>query len=67
MAGIKKGVIVYASNDCRASFEEAKAHATAQGWTRHDVRIYRDDGMLLMETTRKIISHECKKDVDGVS
>lgn len=49
-------MIVYASADCRAAFDEAKAHAMAQGWTQHDVRIYRDKDMLLMETTRKIIA-----------
>lgn len=65
MAEIQKGMIVYASDDCRAAFEEAKAHAMAQGWTQQDVRIYREKDMLLMEATRKIIASECKKDIDG--
>ena len=49
MAGITKGMIIYAGPDDPASFEDAKALIQSRGYTKAQVRMYRKNEMLLIE------------------
>jgi len=46
---IKPGVIVYATGDCREGIEDARAWLRAKQLKPDQVRLYRDDGMVLVE------------------
>lgn len=49
MAGIQKGMIIYASTDEKVSFDEAVFLIKARGYTKDQVRMLRKNGSLLLE------------------
>lgn len=49
MAVIKKGMIIYASTDEQASFDEAVLMIKARGYTKAEVRMLRREGSLIVE------------------
>lgn len=51
---IKSGVIVYATDDCRDGIEAARVWLREKALTPADVRLYRADGMVLVETVRDV-------------
>lgn len=54
MPPIKPGFVVYADADTREGIEAARAWAKEKGLTPQDVRLYRLDGMVLIETLRPV-------------
>lgn len=48
---ISKGTVIFATSDCREGFDDARAWLTKQGYTTKDARMYRHDGMILVEKT----------------
>ena len=51
---IKPGTVVYATGDCREGIEDARAWLREKALTPADVRLYRADGMVLVEAVRGI-------------
>lgn len=49
MAGIEKGMIIYASTDEKVSFDEAVAIIKAHNYTKAQVRMLRRNGSLIVE------------------
>ena len=51
---IKPGTVVYATGDCREGIEDARAWLREKALTPADVRLYRADGMVLVEAVRGV-------------
>jgi hypothetical protein len=51
---IKPGTVVYATSDCREGIEDARAWLKEKALTPSDVRLYRADGMVLVEAVRGV-------------
>jgi hypothetical protein len=51
---IKPGTVVYATGDCRDGIEDARAWLREKNLTPADVRLYRADGMVLVEAVRGV-------------
>lgn len=49
---IKHGTIMYASQDCPESVEEARAYIAREGLTSDDVRLIRKEGKILVIAKR---------------
>lgn len=45
---IPPGTIIFATSDCDAGREDARAYIRAHGFTREQVRLYVHDGMVLV-------------------
>lgn len=54
MGTIKTGVIVFATDDSREGILDARAWLKEKGMTPDQVRLFRHDGMTLIETLRPI-------------
>lgn len=51
---IKSGVIVFATGDSREGVADARAWLKEKSLTPQDVRLYRHDGQVLVETLRSV-------------
>ena len=51
---IKSGTVVFATGDCREGIEDARAWLKEKALTPADVRLYRADGMVMVEAVRAI-------------
>lgn len=47
-------MIIYASTDDRASFDDARSWLKDQGYTKDQVRMFRDNGSLLIEALKDL-------------
>lgn len=49
MAILPPGMIIFAAPDDKASFNEAVALIKARGYSKSQIRMFREDGLLMLE------------------
>ena len=54
MPPIKPGFVVYADSDTREGIEAARAWLKEKNLTPQDVRLFRADGLVMVETLRAV-------------
>ena len=65
MGKIKKGVVVFATQDTSAGRSDARLWLNNCGLTPGDVRLYKHDGMVLVESLREISITTTQRDAGG--
>ena len=54
MTEIKAGTIVFATSDCKAGVADARAWLKEKQYTREEVRLYKEGGMVLVQAIKNI-------------
>ena len=52
--GMKRGTVIYASDDSPESVEDARGYIRSHGYTRDDVRLVKRDGQVLVIAEREL-------------
>jgi len=51
---IRAGTVIFATTDCPEAIEEARAYARASGFSQDDIRICKNEDMVIIRAKRRL-------------